>query len=447
MKKTMQDVIPQGKRTIRRIPIERVKRTNSAPIEEPEENEFVEEEETRDPHLPPEPPRLKRERTMRKFWIWIVGAVVVLILLFIILSTVFSGASLDVTPRQESVVIDGQFRATKQPGIGEVGFDVMTITRTGTREVEATGEKQVDTKASGQIVIFNDFDGKTQRLIKNTRFETPGGLIYRIPESVDVPGRHENESGELVPGSVEVTVFADTSGEKYNIGLVDFTIPGFEGDPRFFKFFARSKTPMTGGFSGVQKTVSSTDEASARSEIQIDLEGELQMAADSEIPEGMVTYRDGTFITFTERPNAPTEKEGRVEVVEEGTLQAIIIPEEELAKLIAENTVAAYDGSDVSFISPQKLSFELVDKKTLTPSLLEGFSFVLSGSGIVVWEFDDTRLREDLAGKHRSDVDTVLSGYPSIKTAEISLRPFWRRSFPENTDSITIEEQIEAPNE
>ena len=54
--------------------------------------------------------------------------------------------------------------------------------------VEATAEKEVSQKASGKIIIYNNYSTVSQRLINNTRFEANSGKIYRINSSIVVPG-------------------------------------------------------------------------------------------------------------------------------------------------------------------------------------------------------------------------------------------------------------------
>lgn len=315
--------------------------------------------------------------------------------------------------------------------------------KVGLKEVEATGEERVDRKASGQIIIFNDFNTSSQRLIKNTRFETPEGLIYRVDKSIVVPGQTTNEDGEVIPGSIEVTVYADTSGDEYNIGLTDFTIPGFKGDPRFFKFYARSKTPIKGGFSGIEKTVAPGELSAARSEIHQSLEEEVLAEVKSEKPDGFVLFDDAYLIESTSLPNADAGSGGNVLVREEAVFYGFLFNELEFAKHVALNTVGSYEGEDVEIVGIENLEFKIVDKSLLIPASAEAFDFTLSGSGKIVWLFDAERLKEDMAGKHRRDTQTVLSGYPAIEKAEITIRPFWKRSFPDNPDKITVERIIE----
>ncbi|MEK7154009.1 MAG: hypothetical protein AAB792_00430, partial [Patescibacteria group bacterium] len=93
-----------------------------------------------------------------------------------------------------------------------------------------TGQKDVVQKASGTITIFNK-SATAQRLVATTRFKSPGGLIFRILQTINVPA--SAKTGETVtPGLVVANVYADRPGAEYNIGPTQFTIPGFEGTPK-----------------------------------------------------------------------------------------------------------------------------------------------------------------------------------------------------------------------
>jgi hypothetical protein len=83
------------------------------------------------------------------------------------------------------------------------------------------------------------------------------------------------------------------------------------------------------------------------------------------------------------------------------------------------------------------------DKKDSRPWEEEEFEFTVSGNAHIVWTFDEDKLKEDLAGRAKAALTTVLSGYPSIDKAEATLRPFWKRSFPDKIGKIKIEKNLE----
>lgn len=430
MKNDFGDIVPPEGRSIRKVSVNRSSRKR------PSRERRAAESEERATHRK-QPSRTRRGN--HRFGLWVVVIISVLILVFAF-SFVFSGAKVVVTPKQRVVLVDAEFQAAQTPALDEIGFEVMTIEREGSEEVSPSGEEYVEEKASGQIVIYNNYNSANQRLIKNTRFETPEGLIYRINESVVVPGQY-TEDGVKVPGSIEVTVYADEPGENYNIGLTDFTIPGFEGSPRFEAFYARSKTEMTNGFVGDKKVISENEEASARAEIQSDLESQLREEAIAQKPEGFELYPDAIFISFT--PLSDAERGSKVAIREKATLYGVLFKQNDFARLVALNTVAGFDEEPIEIVDPQSLSFAILNKEDQRPWDTDAFRFTLEGNAHLVWTFDAEQLREDLAGKSKGALETVLSGYPSIDEAKIALRPFWRQTFPEDVTDIKVVKIIE----
>ncbi|MEX0652322.1 MAG: hypothetical protein WD509_03280 [Candidatus Paceibacterota bacterium] len=434
MKRNIDDIIPpedRDRRSIRKISVDRAPRRRSPEVtQEPEE--------TSEHNQPPRRPRPGRS-TSSRFGFWAVAFVVLLGLIFSF-SFIFSGAKLVITPKQRTVLVDSTFKAYKSPGLNELKYEIITIEKEGSQEVSASGEEFVTEKASGVIVIYNDYNSSNQRLIKNTRFESPEGLVYRINESVTVPGQ-KKEGGVTVPGSIEVTVYADEEGEKHNIGLTDFTIPGFKGDPRYADFYARSKTSMTGGYSGQKKVVSQSDEESAQKAIQERLTAQLLKDVFSQKPEGFEIYEDGVFVTFTALPNE--EIGDKVAVKEKAVLYGVLFKQDLFAQFVARNTVAGFEDEAVEIQEPDALSFSVLEKATAKPWADDSFSFKLSGSAHIVWSFNGDLLKEDLAGKAKGALQTVLTGYPSIAEAQIVLRPFWRQTFPDDTRDIKITTIIE----
>ena len=440
-KQTMQDIIPPEKRSIRRVPLGNSARPlqpkggpseSTAPMPSP-----VPKSSMVPPLLPPQRERLGSRRWPR----YVAIAVGILILAFVLLSFT-AGVTVTLTPRQEQVTVSGAFTAGPVKDLDVIPYKFFSLTREAGKRVAALGEKYVEAKASGGITVFNDFDAAPQLLIANTRFETPSGLVYRIQEPVTVPGQTADGSGGTVPGSIDVRVVADEPGEQYNVGLTDFTLPGLKesGDTeRYEAFFARSKTTMVGGFAGAQKTIDTTLAEETRNELDRELENDLYEAVQAELPEGLVTYPEAFSVSFADLPQESTDKEGEVVLRRSGTLQAVVFDGGELTSFIAENTIAVYDGSPVSLANPGALTFSFVEGRVFDPALSEEFEFTLSGQAEIVWVVDTERLREDLAGKHKRDTEMILSAYPSVAEADISIRPFWKKTFPETVEDIRIE--------
>ncbi len=371
-----------------------------------------------------------------RFAIWGVALSAVLFLLFVLLQF-FSGTVVEVVPLQKEVTLNGDFIAHKDTQETKFSFKLVVLDSSLSGEVVATGEKNIERKASGNIVIYNEYSSKPQKLIKRTRFETTDGKIYRIDKFVIVPGTTV-ESGKIIPGSIEVTVYADIPGEEYNTGLMDFTIPGFKGDPRFGKFYARSKTPIENGFSGTVKIASDEDILKVEEELQNSLKETLLVQARSQVPGDFILYDDAVFFSFKNTGGQTETKKDMVDITEEGILYGVLFNKSELSKYITASTVATYDGSDVSVQDLEELKFSVINREEFNPKEDTELKFSISGNATIVWDINETLLVRDLLGINKEDFLKVIGGYSNIQRAEATLRPFWKKVFPENSEDITI---------
>jgi hypothetical protein len=369
--------------------------------------------------------------------LWIIAAISIA-LLYVVFSVFFAGAQVVIETREQSGAVDSVFSAVAEGGASApLTYRVVTIEKEATEKLPATGEEYVEKKASGFIVVYNNFGEQPQRLIKNTRFESADGLIYRIPKSIDVPGR-QKAGDSYTPGSIETQVFADAPGERYNMAAgTRFTIPGLKGDARFEGFSAEAKTAFEGGFAGVVKTVSAAAEDEARRSLKVGLDASLRAELTSGIPEHSLWYEDAVVTTGGALP--PRSEGDMVLVGERAVIHGIVFDQVAFSKHIARATVANFDEGDVVIQNFDELRFELLDKASIDPAQWSEIRFRVAGTPQLRWVFDEQRLREDLAGKSKRTINTVLAGYPAIAKAEVIIRPFWDSTFPKNPDKIMLE--------
>lgn len=238
------------------------------------------EEKTEDTYEPDE--FIEEDKHIEKssyMFLWIVCIISVATLLFF-LSSIFSTATIIITPRSEKVSLNDTYNITTDKAISSstLHYELMTINKDLSKTLETDGEEYVEKKATGKAILYNNFSTVSQRLINNTRLETKSGLTYRIRESVEIPGI-KTVAGVKTPGSVEVDIIADMPGDKYNMDLEDlkgdFSIPGFKGSTKYTAFYGRLSSDVTGGFIGNMKKVSEEKLISARSEIKESLNADL----------------------------------------------------------------------------------------------------------------------------------------------------------------------------
>src|SRR5581483_7412448 len=278
--------------------------------------------------------------------------------------------------------------------------------------------------------IFDNYSAQPQKLVATTRFQTPEGLVFRLINPVTVPGKQGG-----VPGSVEVTVAADKPGDAYNICLEDFTIPGFKGDPKYSAIYARSKTPMTGGFTGLQAAVSAADISQADTDLQTELKASLITDLSSQIPANFVLYPQSMSFSFNPVRQSSSGS-GSAVLTKTGTANAIIFDRSALTAAILSK-ISADTQDTIKITNLQDLNFAYTDPN-IDITQANTATFTLNGTASMVWVFDQNKLKSDLLGKSKNDAESLIATYPSIKEAWIETKPFWNQSIPGDPAKVTL---------
>ncbi len=444
MKKNfLQDVVPSQRRSIRDIPLPSHKEARPAAsdvkprrkkvVQEEVEYEetpaqqdtyeepvrpaprYEEEEEEDVSYQPPVRRSKKKSSSLSKK---IITTIVAAALIFIIVSVSRTKAEIIITPKKTtanvSVVIptESNSLATKTQ-----------LTKSASKTLQATGEQQVEKQASGKIKIINTHKETPQELVKNTRFQAPNGLIYRIRDSIVVPG-YKMSNGSIVPGTLEVEVFADSAGEDYNTsGTVKFTIPGFEGKEQFEKITAESVGNMTGGYIGIQKVVSDDAREAAEEELKKELTSQFNQSQNESTE--YVIVSDINTLSFGELQD---KAEGNSVILTlTARVDAYSFAKQELQNFIGQNSISGASTTDVFSFDTSTLSFEITE---------DGIS--INGSTSITHVTDIEKIKSDFTGKKRSESMTIIDSYNSIEQAKAELKPFWKTKFPSEAGKIEV---------
>lgn len=405
-----------GDRSIRNIPVHH-RRHGAAPHEEPAE--------LRQSRKSRRDPRRGRGRLLLAG----LAVVVVAALGGLLLSTVFAGASVSVTPRTAAVDMPASIPAQRSAPVGTLSYQTFSAAQSATTTVPATGTQQVSKQASGMLTIGNT--GASQRLIANTRFEAPDGKIYRIHDSVVVPA---GTGGK--PGTASIAAYADSPGPDYNrSGNTNYTIPGFKGDPRYTKITAVSGA-MTGGFVGSQPAVAAADLQKAKTTLEAQLNAAIQDVVVNDVPEGY-TVVDGTVrISYSDIAQAPGSGNS-ASLSESATATGAVVRINDVAASVAKATLPSYGGEAITFANPDDIT---IAAATSTKPVADSLTILLGGTSPLQWIFDPNALKAALVGKPKAQFKTIIKTFqPAILKADASIRPFWTSSFPSNPDKISVD--------
>lgn len=321
------------------------------------------------------------------------------------------------------------------PQKNSIPGQLIQIEKTLEREFVSTGRQQIIEKAKGTVAISNAYSSSPQTLVATTRFQSSDGKIFRIQKSIVVPGA-KIEDGKIVPASIDAEIVADEAGEEYNIGTADFTIPGFKGTPKYSSFYAKSKTPVAGGFKGEAKVVTADDAENSRKamidEISDNLNAELRAKAPSElkmIPEAIKIQ----IIESVSTPAAGHRAE-KFNYKVKAKAFALLFSEKDLNNLLDGKVDEKLEAGRERMPETRKIEYKdfklFAERGTLEVNLLVNETAVFSA--------DKENLARNLLGKNESEIRDYLSTQTAVESAKISFWPFWVKSVPKSEEKLKL---------
>lgn len=393
----------------------------------------------------PNPERPQKQKKTSRTWLW-VGAIMFFAIAAFLVANYFASATVEITPLTYSAHLEHDFVAVKgnivsgnEPSTQL--FHFISSTDEKSIDVPATTEQKIQKKAFGKVAIYNSYSKDSQRLIKNTRLESADHKIFRIVDSVVVPGAKIVAGKISRPGMVEVLAIADAPGAEYNIGLGDFTIPGFKGDPRYTKSSAHSITssPIAGGFSGTVKIPDESVVLKAQEDLKKDLKTSSVEKARALIPPGMSFFPGSMVIKFEEVPQDFAAGD-TAKITVKATVAVFFFDTELITQKFAEVSLPNYQGNPVTISNMSAIGFTFLDPvdKIVLGDLAQ-IRFHVVGDLIFVGKIDNEKIRTDLVGKDKKDFGKIIITEQNISKAEATVRPMWRASFPLDRTKITVD--------
>lgn len=389
------------------------------------------------------PPHFPEERQASGFanWLpWVAIPVCILAGVIVVLNF-FGGATVSVIAKHDIIPIpDTQtFTAVKNSTDASLGYSIMKVTLDDSREVGATGAKTVTAKASGSIIVYNE-QTVAQRLIKNTRFQSTAGKIYRINDSITVPKATTPKGGKLTPGTIKVIIYADEAGPDYNSDPTDFSVPGLKETPQAKKVYGRSVGAVTGGASGTTKSVSDQDMKQASDDLRVSLETKLRTKARGDLAPSQIAYDQGIVVDLGD-PALSSDKASsndKAVVTENGSLYMVVFDRDALIKVLAKTLVPTYSGENIQIKNVDALTLAMPDVRGDVLWKNTVLNFTLKGAPELSWIVDEEAIKKDLLGIQKSEFNGTMAKYTTVLRAKATLRPFWKSAFPDDAKKITV---------
>ena len=310
----------------------------------------------------------------------------------------------------------------------------LTASKTIRKEFPATGMEDVSERARGKIKIYNQFSSLPQMLVKNTRFVTDTGALFRLSQGASVPGA-KIADGKIVPQFIEAELIADGAGEKFNAsGEIKLRIPGLAGSPKYDGFFAVAPEGFSGGASGTARVASPDDVARAQESVTKELFAFLEEEMRAKIPPELIykdTFRD-IQVSRLDGPQAHTPGEkffvgataaGRVLAFRESDVIAIL---KDFA-VGSDGARALVDGSAALEYRVRNIDFDLGRADVL-----------IRGSVKTSAVLPENELAALVAGKKEGSIADLLKHRADIGSFRLSFFPPWRSSAPDDPSKVRL---------
>lgn len=345
-----------------------------------------------------------------------------------------------VSPKKEKISFDLLLVGSKdisEPDRdkNKISLREIGVEKTKSREFLATGEKELNTRASGFITIYNEFSSQPQPLVVRTRFESPDGKVFRITEGVTVPGA-KIEDGEIIASTIKVNVVADQPGADYNISQTDFTIPGFKGTSKFVGFYGKSEESMEGGIIGKARVVLSEDIEKAEEILVEELKEEIKSAFEEQIPSDLVIIEESLKEEIIKVSSSADQGEpaDKFTVEVEAKVYTLLFNEEELREMVDFNLISMISEDKTPISQSQKISWSELEVDWDKGEV----NFPLHIEEDLAWKVDVQVLKNSLAGQTELDVRQYLLAQSEIESAKVSFWPFWVKRVPLHIEKIKV---------
>lgn len=312
---------------------------------------------------------------------------------------------------------------------------LLEVSKTATDTVPATGKRDVASKARGKLTVYNEYSSSPQTLVATTRFQSEKGLVFRTLQNITVPGSTV-KAGKTVAGITVVDVVADKPGPDYNIPAGKFTIMAFieKGDTEKAKqFYGSSTQPMSGGASGPSTVITQTDYDSAQTAAVAAVKDEIKTALAAQGPALMVVDGDKPIMKETVSSARVDDAADSVTATATGILTTVAFRNADLQELVRKSILK----KDRLVVMPEKLQFSYSDISFKPDLGTLTFTITVKGTGYA--PVDTDAIKRDIGGKNTQNIRDYFKDKAGIRSATVTLSPFWVTKVPAQPSKINIE--------
>lgn len=341
--------------------------------------------------------------------------------------------------KTDAVSVNSNLNLIASPAATKVDTAKLTVpglvkeyTKSDSQKIQPTGTKDVGTKASGTMTVYNCTD-EAVTVPAGSSFAN-SNFNFLTDEAATVPASDFFSSGSCkFNKSSEVNVTAAQSGDAYNLSA------GRSYTSSIGPTLTGKGSSMSGGTSKIVKVVSQQDIDNVKQKIlnasskPATEEISKQLKAEGYTPL-VDTIRASEPIT-TSNPSLNQEAtEATVSVV---TKYSMVGAKQDSVKELVEADIKKQIDSTKQTILNNGIDnavIRVTDKKDNGTTTFN----IQSAASAGVQQDSAEAIKKAVAGKKKGEVKSIIRARPGIKDVSVEYSPFWVYNTPGNTSKITI---------
>lgn len=292
----------------------------------------------------------------------------------------------------------------------------------------------IQKKAVGEVVLYNNFSTAPYELIASTRLQTANGSVYRLLNDIKIPGK-KVVAGKSTPGSITTKVEADAPGDIYNARPgIELRIPGLiKGTGKYVNIYGKTANQFTGGQTGKTIDTSSQSVAAAIDEAKKQVGEQVISEFNQSNPEFMV-LPDSIQITHSVGTVSTTDGASQIKVPI--TVKAIGLSKTNLLASLDSYFADKKIKADSASLNQLTFSVSTTENDTI---LKDKFNIKATGQVVVTPTVSGAEISEKIAGKKANiALEEMKSIVSTQNEVEIKIWPFWKNTVPNTPDKIEI---------
>ncbi len=336
-----------------------------------------------------------------------------------------------VTVYAEKQLLDRDLNVTVDPQATEADASSLTVpgnqieaTASKSQTFEATGKKDVGTKASGTVTIYNKTN-QDKRFVAGTIVATDG-LQFLTSKTITVEAATTTTgidpdtlemTTKTTPGSADVSVVAADIGSKYNVEVKStFAIGKFDDS----SYSGRNDEEFSGGTKKEVSVVTEEDQNQALESLESDVEEEATKALQAKVTSGRQLLDEATKLEVTtkEFSQAVGAEASEFSLTLEVTATSMSINPQDIQSMLDKEIEGKVPDGYTLDTEHSKVNNRVISTDD------DGVVHITSTyTAQVIPDVDTDAMRKQIAGKNPSVVQEYLKSQPNLHGYDITLSP------------------------